>query len=315
MRDGLAPPGSTPDDPTDDELRRALRDMAAAASTQPVGEPTEIRRVARRRQVTAAVATAAAVVLIATSAVVAAPTLLEAGPPADRPSTPAPTETETQAVEDAPAPPPSPTPEATPSSSPPSPPAVSSPPPSTPVTPPTEIPADYRLPSEQNDWQWEEVAYWPFPACDRGWLGGRPAGASDMRARMLPQLEPNQYEAVAVYPSADAAVAAMGALREAVDRCGSQPDQIIERAELPGPWGDGFVRFSGSSTVGGPDPSQARAFQHVYVVRVGNAIGLTYNSYFGEVTSHEATPANIAANREPIDELAPTLCVFTAAGC
>ena len=122
-----------------------------------------------------------------------------------------------------------------------------------------------------------------------------------------------------MFASADAASSHLGALTLLAQDCartrlGGSPITVAE--DLPGAWGQGVLwvesyRAEGAET--GDDFGLGGTY--TLVVRIGNAIAVSQG--YGEVAPAVDGPdADVVAGlREPLDELAPRLCVFTDAGC
>lgn len=192
--------------------------------------------------------------------------------------------------------------------------ATTSAPPTTtaaPAGPATAIPADLRLPGEDAGGYVPQG--WSYQPC------GQPvsaSGASDFRRVVSEQPEDVRSQTLLVFPSADAATAYLGTLRAAAEACQGPGDPgtgdaAVNLHPLEGDWDASFMVVLAYPGEGGYGPGG----EYTLVVQRGTAIAVSAG--YGEWAPGypEPDPSAVAAYREPLDQLAPELCVFTADGC
>ncbi|GAB4064818.1 hypothetical protein GCM10028777_12320 [Angustibacter speluncae] len=192
--------------------------------------------------------------------------------------------------------------------------ATTSAPPTTtaaPAGPATAIPADLRLPGEDAGGYFPQG--WAYQPC------GQPvsaSGASDFRRVVSEQPEDTRSQALLVFPSPDAATAYLGTLRAAAEACQGPGDPgtgdaAVQLHPLEGDWDASFMVVLSYPGEGGYGPGG----EYTLVVQRGTAIAVSAG--YGEWAPGypDPDPSAVAAYREPLDQLAPELCVFTADGC
>lgn len=189
---------------------------------------------------------------------------------------------------------------------------TAAPPPTTPAPAgPTTIPAGLRLPGEGQEGYVAQG--WSYQPC------GQPvsaAGASDFRRVVSDQPEDSRSQALLVFPSVDAATAYLGTMRAAAEACQGPGDPgtgdaAVQLHALEGDWDASFMVVQSYPGEGGYGPGG----DYTLAVQRGTAIAVSAG--YGEWSPGYPTPdpSAVAAYREPLDRLAPELCVFTADGC
>ena len=192
----------------------------------------------------------------------------------------------------------------------------------------TTIPDGFLLPHEGETSQDADVTDWAalpealqLRACDEGMPAANLTFQEPTDQRWIGQHGPEYSRSIGlqVFESPDAASAHLAALTALAQDCartrlGGSPITVAE--ELPGAWGQGTLwvesyRAEGAET--GDDFGLGGTY--TLAVRIGNAISVSQG--YGEVAPAVDGPdAEVVADlREPLDELAPRLCVFTEAGC
>ena len=194
---------------------------------------------------------------------------------------------------------------------------------------PTAVPAGFLLPHEGEQSQDPDVTDWAelpealsLPACEEGLANiDLPIDTPPTDERWIGQNGPEYSRTIGlqVFASADDAAGNLAALTALAEDClrlrsGGSPITVAE--DLPGSWGQGSLwvesyRAEGAET--GDDFGLGGTY--TLAVRVGNAIAVSQG--YGEVAPAVDGPdAEVVADlRGPLDQLAPRLCVFTAAGC
>lgn len=279
----------------DDDLRRAFADTGAWAERHTdLPGPDRARRTARRRS-TATVAGAAVLTLLAVVGGVVGVSRLD-GPPATAPAAPS----------------------LAPSSLAPS--SLTEPP--RPV--PTAIPDDLPLgppPSDDGEVATRDVDDLPVDVCPGEGIPGVDA-AVDRRYRLTTGPEFATGTGLLVFADADGAVAFLGGLRTAAQRCAEgvpRPEggtRSIRSEPLPGAWGEGVtLLLLDVPTPGGDD--QPVVGSYLLVVRTGSAVALrsTSGEYLSDTAPAAPSPDVVALERRPLDALAPRLCLWTVASC
>ena len=268
--------------------------------------PDAARRTHLRRRTALAAASALAAVVVTGGTVLAL----------DRPGTSAPvapTTTEPTATA-------APTPSSTPSTTPPT---RSETAPG--VVVPTTIPDGFLLPHEGETSKDSDVTDWIsaeepiLSACDHP--GDPRLDVVTTDNRVIEQSGPEYKRVIGlrVFSSADEAVGWLAAQQEIAASCLGVPRggrQTTVAQELPGPWGQGGLWVESYLNLDSTDPDDfGNGGLYTLVTRIGSAVAFSqgYGEYAPAV---EGPDAEVVANlREPLDELAPRLCVFTEAGC
>lgn len=187
-------------------------------------------------------------------------------------------------------------------------------PPSTtaaPAGPATAIPADLRLPGEGQEGY--EPQGWVYQPC------GQPvsaSGASDFRRIVSEQPEDARSQALLVFPTADAAAGYLATMRSAAEACAGPGDPgtgdaAVTVHPLDGDWDASFLVVLAYPDEGGYGPGG----EYTLAVQRGTAVAVSAG-YGNWAPGYPAPdPSAVAVYREPLDQLAPDLCVFTAEGC
>lgn len=180
-----------------------------------------------------------------------------------------------------------------------------------PAGPATTIPADLRLPGEGQEGYFPQG--WAYQPC------GQPvsaSGASDFRRVVSEQPEDVRSQALLVFPTPDAATAFLGTMRAAAEACQgpgdpATGDAAVQLHPLEGDWDASFMVVLSYPGEGGFGPGG----DYTLVAQRGTAVAVS--SGYGEWAPGypDPDPSAVAAYREPLDQLAPELCVFTTDGC
>jgi hypothetical protein len=273
----------------DDDLRRAFADTGAWAErhTELPG-PDRARRTARRRS-TATVAGAVLTLLAVVGGVVGVSRL--DGPPATAPAAPS----------------------LAPSS-------LTEPPRPVPTAIPDDLPLE-PAPSDDGEVATRDVEELLVDVCPGEGIPGVDA-AVDRRYRLTTGPEFATSTGLLVFADADGAVAFLGGLRAAAQRCAEgvpRPEggtRSIRREPLPGAWGEGVTLLLLDVPTPGGD-YQPVVGTYLLVVRTGSAVGLRLSAgeYLSGTAPAAPSPDVVALERRPLDALAPRLCLWTVASC
>lgn len=270
----------------DDDLRRAFADTGAWAERHSdLPGPHRARRTARRRS-TATVAGAAVLTLLAVVGGVVGVSRLD-GPPTTAPAAPSSVTGLPQPV-------------------------------------PARIPDDLPLgpaPSDDGEVATRDVPELPVDVCPGEGIPGVDA-AVDRRYRLTTGPEFATGTGLLVFADADGAVAFLGGLRTAAQRCAEgvpRPEggtRSIRREPLPGAWGEGVTLLLLDVPTPGGD-YQPVVGSYLLVVRTGSAVALRSSSgeYLSDTAPAAPSPDVVALERRPLDALAPRLCLWTVASC
>ncbi len=280
-----------PDSDDDGDLRRAFADTAAWAERHTaLPGPDRARRTARRRS-TAAVTGAAALTLLALVGGVLGVSRPDGPAPAPAPAAPAPVA-----------------------------PAPVAPAPVGPV-----IPGDLEIGpplADDGETVTRDVPALPVDICPGEGIPGT-AAASDQRYRLTTGPEFARGDGLLVFADADGAVAFLGGLRQAAQRCAEGVPRAeggtrsVRQEPLPGPWGEGTTLLLLDVPDPGGEEYQPVVGSHLLAVRTGSAVALRYDA--GELLYDEVPagpdPDIVDHERAALDALAPQLCRWTVAGC
>ncbi len=298
----------------EDRLRTGLRDLEAGT---PGGGglpgPDQVRRTHLRRRTALSGVAALATVVVAGGAVLAL----------DRPSTSAPI-APTTTSEPAPTGTAAPEPSAT---SPTTDPPVTSTAPA--VVVPTTIPDGFLLPHEgetapagSDNTDWTEVSTREIvlaDSCDQSSTVKPDVAPTDVR--VIEQTGPEYAFVIGlqVFSSAQEAATWVSGLRGLEEGCvgvdrGGRQTMVAE--DLTGPWGQGALWVESYLNLDSQEPDDfGTGGQYTAMARVGSAV-IFAQSYGEYGPALDGPDADVVADlREPLDELAPRLCVFTEAGC